>query len=270
MQRLFLPSTVSLLAMLATAACSPTQPPAGSPGTQQTTDGAEAFDAARLYTAHWKLVEATAADGQRIDGLFPRAERPLQLDFADGRVSVANACNHIGGGYTLDGNSLSVGSLVMTQMACPDNALMQSDAEIRQRLEAGGTLHFDGDATLVYTTTAGDTLRFSGEPTADTRYGGPGERLFLEVAAQRVPCSHPLIANYQCLQVREITYDDQGLKQHEGPWQNFYENIEGYEHQPGVRNVLRLKRYTIVNPPADAPSAAYVLDMVVESDATGR
>jgi len=30
--------------------------------------------------------------------------------------------------------------------------------------------------------------------------------------------------------------------------------------------VLRLKRYRIANPPADAPSQAYVLDMVVESE----
>jgi hypothetical protein len=32
-----------------------------------------------------------------------------------------------------------------------------------------------------------------------------------------------------------------------------------------VRNVLRVKRYAWPNPPADASSSAYVLDMVVES-----
>ena len=45
-----------------------------------------------------------------------------------------------------------------------------------------------------------------------------------------------------------------------------YQEVGGYEHQPGVRNVLRLKRFDIANPPADAPSVAYVLDMVVESE----
>jgi len=39
----------------------------------------------------------------------------------------------------------------------------------------------------------------------------------------------------------------------------------GYTHEDGVRNVVRVKRYTIANPPADASSNAYVLDMVVES-----
>ena len=46
---------------------------------------------------------------------------------------------------------------------------------------------------------------------------------------------------------------------------NFYGDIEGYAHEAGIRNVLRVKRYTIKNPPADGSSLAYVLDMVVES-----
>ena len=43
------------------------------------------------------------------------------------------------------------------------------------------------------------------------RYGDSGERLFLEVAAQTKPCSHPLIPDMLCLQVRELKYDDKGL-----------------------------------------------------------
>ena len=50
-----------------------------------------------------------------------------------------------------------------------------------------------------------------------------------------------------------------------GPFGNFYATIEGYTHEPGVRNVLRVDRYEIKDPPADAPSQAFVLDMVVES-----
>ena len=91
--------------------------------------------------------------------------------------------------------------------------------------------------------------------------------VFLEVAAQTRPCTHPLIPDKQCLQVREIRYDDAGVKQgDDGEFQNFYDAIEGYTHEPGVRNVLRVKRYPVQNPPADASSRAYVLDMVVESE----
>lgn len=231
---------------------------------------AAAFDATRLPAYHWRLVEASAADGSRIDALFPRADAPLQLDFADGHVGVSNACNRIGGSYTIDGDRLSVGNLVQTQMACTDAALMQSDHEIGRRLEGGGTLRQDGETTLVLTTAAGETLRFAGEPTADTRYGGAGERVFLEVAAQRVPCHHPLMPDYRCLHVREIVYGDDGVKQSEGEWQFLYQDIEGYTHEPGMRNVLRLKRYAVANPPADGSSIAYVLDAVVESEVVQR
>ena len=120
---------------------------------------------------------------------------------------------------------------------------------------------------LVLTNAAGDRLVFHGAPTADTRFGGPGERVFLEVAAETKPCSHPLIPDKQCLQVREIKFDDNGLRVGEpGEWQNFYDQIEGFSHQPGTRNVLRVNRYTVANPPADGSSQAFVLDMVVESE----
>ena len=59
-------------------------------------------------------------------------------------------------------------------------------------------------------------------------------------------------------------------RQREGEWQFLYQDIEGYAHEPGMRNVLRLNRYTIANPPADGSSVAYVLDMVVESEMVGR
>ncbi|MBS6084436.1 MAG: DUF4377 domain-containing protein, partial [Pseudomonas fluorescens] len=44
---------------------------------------------------------------------------------------------------------------------------------------------------------------------------------------------------------------------------------EGFVHHDGVRTVLRVKQYEWKNPPADAPSTVYVLDMVVEQDASG-
>jgi hypothetical protein len=71
--------------------------------------------------------------------------------------------------------------------------------------------------------------------------------------------------------VRELKYDDKGLKVGTpGAFQNFYDAIEGYSHEAGVRNVLRIDRYTRKDVPADASKYAYVLDLVVESDASGK
>jgi hypothetical protein len=50
-----------------------------------------------------------------------------------------------------------------------------------------------------------------------------------------------------------------------GAWQPFAETIEGYTHQPGVRNVLRLKRFDRA-PAGGGASFFYVLDLVVESE----
>ncbi|MGO4221617.1 DUF4377 domain-containing protein [Lysobacter sp. TAF61] len=268
---------VMLALPLALVACAkaPAPPEAATPPAAPTSvvaapaEPVSAIDATLLGSQHWRLEKAVDAKGQAIEALFARADKPLQLDFRDGRVSVSNACNRMGGGYTLTGDRLQVARMAATLMACTDPKLMALDQAIGKRLEAAQTvaLRNDGQSQLTLTSADGEVLTFRGEATAETRYGGPGETAFLEVAAQAKPCSHPLIPNKQCLQVRELHYDDHGLKTGTpGQWQPLYEDIEGYEHTDGVRNVVRVKRYTIKNPPADGSSIAYVLDMVVESE----
>lgn len=259
------------LLALALAACSPSQPPAGSPpqpAAAPATDAATPMPAAdRLDAWHWHLAEAADAEGSRIQALFGNPEQPLQLDFSEGRVSVSGGCNRLGGGYALDGELLRVDQLAQTQMACPQ-PLMDQDAAIAALLQDELVLATqDTDPPRLELTAAdGSLLTFTGEPTADTRYGGPGERMFLEVAAQRVDCHHPMIPDMQCLHVREVFFNDDGLKRGEpGEWQFLYEDIEGYEHRPGVRNVLRVYRYNRDPVPADASSIVYVHDMTVES-----
>ena len=275
-----LPLLLPLALPLLLAACPQSAPDtaatdtAAMPATSTTPATPAASDAnADLGRYHWRLQDATDASGKRIDALFVQADKPLQLDFADGRVTVANACNRMGGGYSLEGESLAVARMASTMMACADPKLMALDGEIGKRLEGASkfALLANDTPTLTLANGAGDKLVFAGEPTAQTRYGGPGEHIFLEVAAHAKPCSHPLIPDMQCLQVREVKYDDKGLKVGTpGEFGNFYDPIEGYTHEDGVRNVLRVDRYAIENPPADGSSNAYVLDMVVESDASGK
>ena len=87
------------------------------------------------------------------------------------------------------------------------------------------------------------------------------------MAPRRIPCNHPMIPNHRCLQVRELRYDANGVKQSPpGEWQPLYADIEGYRHEPGIRNVLRVKKFRRADVPADASSVVYVLDIVVESE----
>ena len=270
-------SSFALLLPLALAACTgtmstsdPAAPAAPEPPAPPAAPVAPAAPelAAELPRFHWRLQEANAADGSRIEALFARADKPVQLDFDKGRLAVSNTCNRMGGSYALAAGTLTVGRMASTMMACTDPKLMALDGEVGKRLEGALSLALVAGETpqLTLGNAAGDRLVFAGTPTADTVYGGPGERIFLEVAAQTKACSHPLIPDMQCLQVRELQYDDKGLKVGTpGAFGNFYDSIEGYTRQPGVRNVLRLQRYTRQNVPADASKYAYVLDMVVES-----
>lgn len=263
--------TLSLPFALLLAACSQTPPPATAPSAPaEAPPAATAADAATLQAYHWQLSEARDDQGGAIGALFPRAGTPLQLDFGADHLGVLNACNRIGGPYRLEGERLQVSRLAQTMMACLDERLAAADPAISQRLESSPRIALQaGDVPrLTLTTDGGDILTFEGHPTAETRYGSAGERAFLEVAAQRVACNHPLIPNLECLQVRERHYDEQGLSSGKpGEWQPLYQEIEGYAHEPGIRNVLRVKRFEVKDPPADAASVAYVLDTVVESEA---
>jgi heat shock protein HslJ len=266
----------ALLLPLILAACSPTAstPPAAQtqapPAAVHAAPSTAPLDTSQLARYRWQLSEAIASDGQRIDALFARADQPLQLDFADGRLSVSNACNRMGGSYEIADGRLKLGPMMQTKMACTNPALMALDAAVSARLQGESVLQLQADGEsprLSLLATNGDRLVFVGVPTAATRYGSEGEMVFLEVAAQTAPCSHPLIPDKQCLQVRERRYDASGLVVGApGEWQALYQDIEGYAHEAGVRNVLRLKRYAVRNPPADGSSVAYVLDMVVESE----
>jgi len=255
------------------AACSPNPAPAGAtddlapaPARAATAQAATQLEVMRLHSQHWLLREASDASGKPIQALFARKDAPVTLDFNDDRLSVSNTCNRMGGTFTLKDGTLSVAPMASTQMACTEPAVMALDEEFGKRFSAPLKASLDDSGDLRLETAQGDVLVFAAEPTAETRFGGPGETVFLEVAAQTKACPHPLIRDKQCLQVRELQYDDAGLRKGEaGDFSNFYDGIEGYSHEAGVRNVLRVKRFKVANPPADASSQAYVLDMVVES-----
>lgn len=239
-----------------------TTPPADAPA-------ATAVGPESLAGHHWRLESATDAGGARIDALFPGGDHVLTLDFRDGRVSVSGGCNGQGGSVTTgDDGTLQVGRMMSTQMAC-DAPLMQADDAVATLLAQPQQWQVEESAPprLRLVAADGSTSVWAGEPTAETRYGGEGETVFMEVAPQRIDCHHPMMPDYKCLQVREIRYDDKGIKQPPGEWEAFYGDIEGFEFRPGERKVLRLKKFDKPDPvPADASSIAYVLDMVVESE----
>ena len=234
----------------------PSAPPSANAG----------VSSAVLSGHHWALQSATNAQGQRIDAFFPSPAKPMTLNFAEGRVNIAGGCNLRGGAYTLEGGKLVVGQMASTMMAC-EPPLMAADKSMANALAqpAAITVQPGTPATLTLVTATNDKLVFTGTPTLASQHGAP-TRVFLEVAPQKVACNHPLMPKAQCLQTREIQFNEQGLRVGQpGPWQVFQGDIQGFTFEPGYRSVLRVDRYTRANPPADASRYIFVLDMRVET-----
>lgn len=263
---------------LALAACSqsPGKPASTSPEPVHRMKDAPVHH--RLHDYAWRLQDASNAQGRRIDALLIRPDQPIQFNVTDGRIAIRNACNGIGGDIRIDGNMLRVDGLVSTKMACNDPAIMALDSEVAIRLQGEVRFELSGSdpPQLVWTAANGDTLRFIGKPTPETLFRSPGETAYLEVAARSEACPQSTTDSLQrCLRIRELRYDTQGIKiDPPGEWQLFATRIDGYTHEEGIRNVLRVKRFVPDDrPPAkdadalpDAAYAVYVLDRSIESE----
>lgn len=267
-------ATLPALAALAlVAACG--QVPTSAPATTPSSPPAAAMTPntpAPLLTAYfWDLTAMHDASGRpQATGLRPDQPAP-RLQFEGSHLSLQRLCNTLGGGYRVDGERLQVQGVMSTKRACVDQALMALESRMGAQLpqvqsHALRPAQAGGAPTLSLLFADGSRWEFTGTPTPATRYGSAGERMFLEVAPQRVPCNHPLMRDAQCLQVRDVRFGDNGVKQSVGEWRIFQGGIDGYTHEPGIRNVLRIQRYHRQNVPADASAYAYVLDMVVESE----
>ena len=228
-----------------------------------------------LLTRHqWSLKEAVDAKGRTIGALLMRPDKPVQISFVDGSIRIQNTCNGLSGLYRRLGDEIRVEELTGTKMQCPEPEVAALDGEMTLRIQgssrftaAPGTPQTKNQPTLEWRAGNGDILRFVGEMTPEARYGNEGETAFIEVAADTKPCQPPMATAPQtCLELRELRYDDQGLKTDLGPWRLFYDKIEGFTHEPGVRNVLRVKRYRRDNRPDDGTNIAYVMEMSVESE----
>ncbi|NOZ97442.1 MAG: DUF4377 domain-containing protein, partial [Gammaproteobacteria bacterium] len=111
----------------------------------------------------------------------------------------------------------------------------------------------------------GQKYEFEGSMTPETKYQSQGEIIFLEISPETKQCTG--VGPQTCLQVREIKYDNKGIKtQVDKDWTLFYDQIEGYQHRDDQRVIIRVKRYERKNPAADQSKYAYVHDMTVEQE----
>lgn len=198
------------------------------------------------------------------------APKPLVLNFADqSRLSISTSCNTMGTSWKIEGNQIVTGNVMSTAMACAENATQQEGVagDLFSNRKANFVLDTK-DAqkpTLTITAASGKTYTFTGKMTPETQYQTQGETIFLEVSPETKSCVG--VTQQTCLQVREIKYSESGVKtQVDKDWTLFYDHIDGFQHSPNERQIIRVKRYEIKNPAADQSKYAYVHDMTVERE----
>lgn len=173
-------------------------------------------------------------------------------------------CNTISAVYQLQGQTLTTEESMSTKMFCEDlnkvenrlNTLMQGSSQL--------SLTEGENPVLTQVTSNAITLTWEGKLTSQAKYNSKGETVFWAVNAKKVACADD--SSEMCLQVKPITYDDQGIKVSEGEWSAFTGEIDGYQHDGMHDEVLRLQRYELdSNESTEGEEYAYVLDAVIES-----
>lgn len=226
-------------------------------------------DDSLLTRYRWTLKEAVNAKGGPIGALMIRPDKPVQITFVDNRINVHNTCNGLSGTFRRLADELIVDALIGTKMQCVEPGVAALDTEMSLRIQGSSrfTAQPGNPPKLEWRAGNGDILRFVGDMTPEARFGSEGETAFVEVAPYTKPCQPPMATAPQtCLEVRELRYDDQGLKTNLGPWRLFYDKIDGFTHEPGIRNVLRVKRYRRDGRPDDGTNIAYVMELSIESE----
>ncbi|MCL1499808.1 hypothetical protein A7D16_11385 [Xanthomonas nasturtii] len=214
-----------------------------------------------LRAQHWHLQQANDAHGTALRSLFVDGLPPLQLDFSDQRIQVSQTCNALGANYAVAQTQLQIGRVVSSKRLCAESRRMAQERAASDLLSGRFAVLLDTAAAtprLTLTRSDGTRLIFGGVATADTRYGGPGQTLLIEVAADTVPCTSDPAR--QCLQLREQDAAGRPVSQ---TWQPFEGTIDGFEHEAGIGNVLRVTRYPAAAGSAGAP--VYVLEQMIEA-----
>jgi heat shock protein HslJ len=122
-------------AVVALAACSPTGGSASLEGTL------------------WALESYQSRDGETVDAVPNSGAR---AEFDNGEVSGTSGCNRFFGPYEVDGNSISIGPLGSTLMACPE-PLMEQEFGFMTALQSAATYGITGD-TLELSNSDGEVV----------------------------------------------------------------------------------------------------------------
>ena len=241
-----------------------------------------------LSRYRWTLISATDKSAQPLNRLLDIKDQ-VRLSFSqyqgENTLSYSVGCNTMSAGYELQGHTLTIEDGMSTKMSCGEldkaendlSQLMQGESQLTLVVDNNSSINEDSKndnskdvnlkinkPILTQVTSDATTLVWEGKLTSQAKYNSKGETVFWAVNAKKIVCAENSLE--MCLQVKPITYDDQGIKVSEGKWSAFTGDIDGYQPDGMHNEVLRLQRYQLdYNESAEDEEYAYVLDAVIES-----
>lgn len=218
--------------------------------------------AAMLADYDWVLIDAQRQDAPLESFSQIVMTKSARLSFFDNRLSLTAGCNQMGGAYSMSGSEMSVGAMMSTRKACGElNATESKLAAMMDGSKLSVQLDKHAGTAVLQQSKGASVLTWQGKLTHKARYGEPA-RLFWEIDPETVSCVDSNGKDGQCLKVRNVNYDEKGIKVGSGAWRTFHGEIEGFRHDPSLRQIIRLNAYS----PADKSAPIYVFDMAVETE----
>ena len=221
-----------------------------------------------LERYRWTLLDIDDKSGGAVITTLVDIKNQVTLLFKQNQghntLNYGVGCNTMSASYELQDHTLTTEDSMSAKMLCENlnkaenllDTLMQGTSEI--------SVTEGENPVLTQVTSNAVTLTWKGRLTSQAKYNGKGETVFWAVNANKVACADN--SSEMCLQVKSVTYNDQGIKVSEGKWSAFNGEIDGYQHDGKHEEVLRLQRYQLDSDEnAEGEAYAYVLDAVIES-----
>ncbi|MEB3753238.1 META domain-containing protein [Acinetobacter sp. MD2(2019)] len=184
----------------------------------------------------------------------------VQVNFdAKGNLLIQTPCNNQSGTWKqADAQHVATTPLASTMMMCSPEKMQLERWSIQvfsqQHLQYQITGTKDAP-TLTLNTAQGQKYQLTGSLKPEIKYQTQAQTVFFEVAPQLEKCNDQTA----CLRVREIHYDQNGIKQNTpATWQVLNTPIQGYQHDPKIAKIIRVKQYKTVQ------GNVFIYDMTVE------
>ena len=109
-----------------------------------------------LRETYWKLIQLAGAP---VEAPEHQREPHLVLAPDENRASGSGGCNAVGGGFTLDGDSLHFSQMMSTMMACPK--AMKQERHFLDALAKVAHFRIEGDTLDLLDASGAPLMRFS-------------------------------------------------------------------------------------------------------------